>query len=313
MERVLAGTSIASEAGKEAGGRRRGLSRLGPYAYLLPVLAILGVFVYWPLVQTAILSLYEWNRVSPVKTYIGGRNYAELFGSRDFRLAAWNTLQYMFWILLGKGALPLIAAWAVAEITGPWHRIYRGVLFVPAVVSAAVASLLWLWILNPIGGVLNGLLQVFGIQGPMWLSDPHWVVVALSAVGAWKGFGLSFILYLAGLVNIPQEYVEAARVDGAGRWQIFWRITWPLLMPTTVFVALTSALEAVQDVFVPIQMLTQGGPNQASTNLVYLIWEQGFQFFRTGLASATSVVVFAVFLVLAVWQIRVIDRRMREE
>lgn len=313
MERVLTKARPAGRAAGRSGALRRALPLFRPYLYLAPLFAVLAVFVYWPLVQTAYLSLYEWNMVSPVKTFVGGRNYAELFSGRDFRTALWNTVQYMGWMLLGKGLLPLAAAWAVAEVAGRWHKVYRGVMFVPAVVSMAVASLLWLWILNPIGGVLNGVLRSFGLEGPMWLSDPGWVIASLSAVAIWKGFGLSFILYLAALLNIPPEYVEAAKVDGAGRLQIFRRITWPLLMPTTVFVALTAVLEAAQDVFVPIQILTQGGPNQASTNVVYLIWEQGFQFFRTGMASAASVVVFAVFLILAVWQIRVIDRRVRAE
>jgi sn-glycerol 3-phosphate transport system permease protein len=234
------------------------------------------VFVYWPLAATAFLSLYEWNLVSPAWRPAGWLNYRELLESRAFRLALVNTGEAMVAVTLLTVVAPLLLATAVRRVGPRWQTAYRVVLFSPTVVSMAIACAIWLWIFHPLQGVLNVLLAAVGIKGPAWLASGDWALWSIVLVTVWKTFGFNLVVYFAGLLSIPAETYEAARVDGASEGQIFWRITVPLLAPTTLFVLLTTAVQGPQNLFIPTQILTQGGPNDASNNLAYLVYQVGF-------------------------------------
>lgn len=284
------------------------IRRSGPYWYILPAFLPLLVFTYLPLVRTVQLSLYDWNMVSPRWHFSGVRNYATLLAGEDFWLACWNTVLYVVGMLLFSIVLPLALAVLLARVAGPLQTVYKVILFSPAVVSFAVAAITWLWIFNPIDGVLNRLLFMLGTAGPAWLNNPRWVIPAILIISAWKLLGYNLIIFAAGLAGIPGEYYDAAKVDGASGVQQFWRISWPLLTPTTFFVFVTTVIYAGQQTLIPIQILTQGGPNKASTNLVYLIFQYGFQFFDTGLASALATLVFLLFTGVTIIQQRLLER-----
>lgn len=289
------------------GSRRRAL--VTGYLYLLPAAVLTGVFVYWPLVASFGLSFYEWNLVTPERVPVGWQNYGELWRSRAFWLALVNTAKGAAAFTVLTVALPLALAVLVLRCSPRLRSVYRVVLFSPTLISMAIATAIWLWIYHPLYGVLNTLLRLVGIEGPRWLSSSDWAFWSIVMVTVWKTFGYNFVLYVAGLLTIPREMGEAARVDGASEWQVFRHVTWPLLAPTTLFVFLTTFILAPQNLFIPTQILTQGGPNEASNNLGYIVYQLGFEYFRAGYASAAAMVVFAIFLALTALQFYVAERR----
>jgi sn-glycerol 3-phosphate transport system permease protein len=279
------------------------------YLYLAPAAALTLVFVYWPLVASTVLSFYDWNLVSPTWAAVGWQNYHELVSNRAFWLALVNTAKAAAALTVLTVIVPLLLAVAVLRVSGRWRDVYRVVLFSPTVISMAIACAVWLWMFHPLHGVLNTLLRYAGIQGPSWLSSSSSAIWAIILVTVWKTFGFNFVLYIAGLLAIPAEMYEAGRVDGASERQLFRHVTIPLLAPTTLFVFLTTFILSPQNLFVPTQILTQGGPNEASNNLGYLVYQLGFEYFRVGYASAAATLIFLVFLGLTAVQFFLAERR----
>jgi sn-glycerol 3-phosphate transport system permease protein len=287
---------------------RRRTATVG-YLYLAPAAALTLVFVYWPLVASTALSFYDWNLVSPAWTRVGWENYRELVHTRAFWLALVNTGRAAAALTALTVAVPLLLAVVVLRVTGWWRNVYRVILFSPTVISMAIACAVWLWMFHPLHGVLNTLLRYGGIEGPRWLSSGSSAIWAIILVTIWKTFGFNFVIYTAGLLAIPPEMYEAARVDGASELQVFRHITLPLLAPTTLFVFLTTFILSPQNLFVPTQILTQGGPNEASNNLGYLVYQLGFEYFRVGYASAAATLIFLVLLALSAAQFYFAERR----
>jgi sn-glycerol 3-phosphate transport system permease protein len=279
------------------------------YFYLAPAAALTVLFVYWPLVGSTILSFYDWNLVSPTWAAVGWQNYRELIHNRAFWLALVNTGKAAAALTALTVFVPLVLAVAVLRVPTRWRNVYRVLLFSPTVISMAIACGVWLWMFHPLHGVLNTLLRFMGVQGPSWLSSSNSAIWAIILVAVWKTFGFNFVLYIAGLLAIPGEMYEASRVDGASERQIFRHITIPLLAPTTLFVFLTTFILSPQNLFVPTQILTQGGPNEASNNLGYLPYQLGFEYFRVGYASAAATLIFLVFLAFTAAQFYLADRR----
>lgn len=281
----------------------------GLWPYALPAGAFLGVFVGWPVLRVCYLSLFEWNLVSPNKTFVGLGNFAGLLGSAEFLRVLAQSLLYIGVALLGNFLLPLLLAGLTLRVGGRWVGLYQSLLFTPAVVAVSVGALLWQWIYLPTGGLLNGLLSLFGLQGVNWLNDTRTALSAVTVVAVWKFMGFNYLIALAGLMAVPKDYLEAARVDGAAGWPLLRWVLVPLLMPTILFVALTAILQALPHVFVPVEILTRGGPSDATNNLLYAAYRDGFQFFQVGKASAESVLILALFGGAAVWQFTILDRR----
>jgi sn-glycerol 3-phosphate transport system permease protein len=288
-------------------------ARLVPYLYLLPALALLLVFVYWPLLRTIELSFYDWNMISPVRDFVGWQHYQRAMAGADFRQAVFNTVWYISALLVIDVALVFGVALGLLAVPGKSRQLYRSLIFVPTLISMAVAAAIWLWMLHPLHGVFNRLLALVGVNGPSWLSDSTWALWAVAAVAAWKYFGYNLIVMVAGLTNVPREYLEAARIDGAGRWALFRHIIWPLVAPTALYLFVTTIVLAAQIVFTPIDVLTQGGPQGTSSNLMYLIFQYGFQFFNIGYASAVAVIVFVVFLAVTGLKVSVLERGIHYE
>ncbi len=281
--------------------------------YLMPAALLTGVFIYWPLAASLVLSFHEWNLVSPTWTPVGWQNYFELFASRPFWLAVVNTGKAAAALTLLAVLIPMALAAMVLRVSPQIRNLYRVVLFSPSVISMAIACAVWLWIYHPLYGVLNTVLRLVGIEGPRWLSSGDWAIWGIINVTVWKSLGYNFVLFIAGLLMIPSEMQEAARVDGATEWQVFRHVTFPLLAPTTLFVFLTTFILAPQNLFVPTQILTHGGPNEASNNLGYLVYQLGFEYFRAGYASAAAMVTFLLFLGLTALQFYVAERRIHYE
>ena len=201
--------------------------------------------------------------------------------------------------------LNVVAGLALALLLNQKLRglaIYRTIFFLPSQISGVALALLWGWILNPQFGIVARGLGLFGVQAPLWLSDPDWVKPAFVIMGLWH-VGSSMIIWLAGLQSIPDVFYEAAQIDGAGRWHRFWRITLPLLTPT-VFFTLTTGIIGSFQIFTQAFVLTGGGPNDASLFYALYIYQQAFQFFQMGYAAALAWVLFAIVLTVTLINLR---------
>ena len=181
---------------------------------------------------------------------------------------------------------------------GLWRTVY----YLPAVVSGVAVALIWNWVLNPQSGLLNQALATVGIPGPRWFASEQWAVPGLVLMSLWQT-GTNMLLYLAGLQSIPTEVQEAARIDGAGPWRTFWRVTLPLLTPTVFFNVVINIISSFQ-VFERAYVLTQGGPNNATLTLVMYIYRQSFQLFHFGYASAIAMALFGAMLLLTLAMFR---------
>lgn len=275
---------------------------------ILPALLGLGMFVYRPLVETFWLSFLDWNMVRPVRESVGFANYSELAGSTVVHQALRNTVAYGIWLVALIIILPLVVSAGLTYMGGRTRRFFTSVIFAPMVVSLGIAAVLWLWVYNPLSGFSGHLFRALGLAPVNWLSNPGTVLGAVALIVAWKAFGYNMLLFISGFGTIPRELIDAARVDGAAGFRLWWLVVLPLLGPTIVFVLLSTLAMAAEYVFTPIHVLTGGGPVNASTNIVFEIYRQAFRFFRVGYASAIAVVVFVLFLVITVVQMRISEK-----
>jgi ABC-type sugar transport system permease subunit len=197
---------------------------------------------------------------------------------------------------------------AVVERSGKKARtVFRTLFFLPVIASLAVTGLVWAMLLNPVGGHVNLILGMLGVTAPNWLNEPGWAMASLVMVGIWRGVSYNLILYIAGIQGIDAQYYEAARIDGAGAVGQFFHITVPLLSHVNLFVLVVSVIQSFQ-VFATVNIMTKGGPNNATNVLVYQVYQEAFQFFDIGRSSAAAIVMLILVLAVAVAQIRMIDR-----
>jgi multiple sugar transport system permease protein len=272
----------------------KGLRKAGLVAvFLLPSAVPLLLFIIVPMVSSAWISLHQWNLISPMK-WVGLRNYTDLARDGDSRAALLHTLEYLV------GYLPLVYVGGLSIALGlnrviPGRNLLRGMYFLPVVSSWVVVALVWKWLLNPDTGLVNDLLGRIGVHGPGWWTDPTWAMPSVILASAWKDLGYVMVILLAGLQSIPAEYHEAARIDGAGTWQRFTRITFPLLTPSTYFVVIISLINGFQ-VFDQVFVMTGGGPAGSSQVLVERIYDLTFRYGQVGSASALSWVLFVVIM-----------------
>ena len=299
--------STAAEPRVEGTGRRR----VSPatleqtvvgYLCLSPLLLHFLLFLAFPLVFSLYLSMTSWDLLSPDKPFVGLGNYAQLFHDADFWRAAVNTVIFAFWrVVVGTVLALLLALLVNQKMRG--ISVFRGAIFAPVITSLVAISVVWLWLYDPSYGLLNLPLKALGMTPLAWLQDPHLAMPAVIIMSIWKGVGYAMVIYLAGLQGIPEQYYEAALIDGAGAWARFRFVTLPLLTPVTLFVLVISTIGAFQ-VFAQIYVMTSGGPVKSTTVAVYYLYQQGFQFFHMGYASALAWVLFLVMLVLTVVQFR---------
>ncbi|CAM3913804.1 carbohydrate ABC transporter permease [Deinococcus frigens] len=294
------------------GGRPKGgAARLEATAalYYGPALLFLGLFVFWPLVSTAWISLHDWNMVGANRPWVGLDNYRSLLGDPDFAGTLRQSALYIGLALLGNFLLPLGLALLTLQVGRREAEVYQSLLFLPTVIAVSVGTLIWLWFYLPAGGLFGVALAQFGLRAPNWLSDPAWALPSVALVAVWKFLGFNYLIALAGLRAIPVSVLEAARIDGAGGWPLLRAVILPLFAPSALFLLVSALLAALENVFVPIEVLTVGGPAGATNNLMYAVYQDAFKFFRAGRAAAEAVLLVAAFAVLIVWQFRLLERR----
>ena len=263
-----------------------------PWIFLIPTLLGLFVFRLGPMFFALYMSFTDWN-IMLRPNWIGLENYKELFTDPVFYEILLNTFEFSLVYVSGVMVFGLLLAVLVnSKIKGV--RFFRTAYFTPVVTSAVAVGIVWGWILSPKYGFLNYLIERFlGITPPSWLGDEKWALLTVASVQTWKMVGYYMIIYLAGLQNIPSQLYEAARIDGASKYQIFWRITLPLLSPTTFFAFTIAIIDSFRN-FEIIYTITQGGPQHASTTLVYSVYLNAFVFYRMGYAAAMAYVLLGV-------------------
>jgi sn-glycerol 3-phosphate transport system permease protein len=253
------------------------------------------------------VSVYEWDLTTPAR-YVGLQNYRGLW-SPEFGEVVANTVWYSVGVVALSQALGLALAIPLNNRTR-LGAFFQAAIFSSYVVSWVAVSLLWIWILDPQYGLVTYLLRLVGLPAVNWLGDHRIALWSLVLVTVWKTVGYPLVIYLAGLQAIPGDLLEAASLDGAGAWQRFRHVTWPLLTPTSLFLLITLTVASFQG-FDIVRIMTQGGPVTATMIYVYYIYEQAFQYFKLGKASAAVVVFFTLIVGLTLLQWLLFRRRLQ--
>ncbi len=268
--------------------------------FLFPSMAVFAVFIFLPLVFSLLLSLTDWNLISPEKPFVGLGNFAKLGKDPLFWKVLWNTIVFSAATVVSAMAVGLLLAVLVNKKL-PGRTVYRTGIFLPYVTTPAAMALVWLWIFDAKYGLVNFLLKAVGLKGPEWIGSVEWALPAIVIMTIWRFVGYDMLIFLGGLQRIEGELLEAARIEGAGSLAIFFRIVLPLLSPTTLFIAVTSLITMFQN-FETVYIMTQGGPVNSTNMLVLYLYQNAFQFFEVGYASAIAMVLFVFMLVLTALQ-----------
>lgn len=308
-------TALSPQPPLPRGGR--GGDRIG-YVFIAPALVHLAVFAIFPLLYTLYISFFRWNLLKEQKQFLGLANYVYSLGDPLFWNALWNSVKFAalsvpLGMLLGLGVAILVNQ----KLRGV--AVFRTLYYIPAISSGVAISMLWIYMYLPQTGFINSFmawLQTTWIgtllgasPGTDFLNDESYALPALAFMAIWVGLGPKMVLFLAGLLNVPQTLYEAAELDGATKWQTFRRITVPMLVPTTFFVLVTSTIGALQ-VFTPVYMMTRGGPADSTDVAGYHIYNEAWTKFLVGIAGAKSFVLLLVILVFSVIQFKLMKSRL---
>lgn len=282
-------------------GFRRGLTG---WLFAAPILIYFTIFVFGPIIASLVMMFFSWNGFGPLShaEWVGLGNAQELLRDQKFLGSFRNTFIYAV-VVVGSGVVfGLLLALVLNGVTR-FVGLVRATYYLPVMLPITAMSLLWGLLYQPRYGFFNQVLTSFGFSPVGWLINPNIAILSISLMVVWKGLGWYMVIFLAGLKAIPEEFYEAARVDGANSWQQFWGITLPLLRPTLLFVLVVTIIGSLQ-VFSPIFIMTQGGPANATNVVVYWVYITAFQFLRFGYASAQAVFLFLVIMVITMIQLR---------
>ncbi len=269
---------------------------------MLMMLMLIG-----PTVMVIALSFTDYQLGNPGLAWIGLDNYREMLADRVFWVSLTNTLTYVLIVVPGGVALGLGVAMLIQGGTS-LREFYRTIYFLPVMATLIAMAIVWEFMLHPQFGLVNWLLTSVGLEPRSWLQDRSTALGSLAAIGIWQSLGFNMVLFLAGLISIPSYLYEAAELDGASSpWARFRLVTWPLLAPVTMFVVVISGIRSFQ-VFDTVHVLTKGGPSKATEVLIYTIYSEGFEFFRSGYAAALTVVFLIFVLALTLVKAWLADR-----
>jgi ABC-type sugar transport system permease subunit len=310
---VTAGSS-SDTLGQSAGPGRfrsaRSRERLAGYLFLAPSLLHFLVFTVYLLGLSLVISTWVWDLITPHE-FRGLYNYKTLlFDDPVFWIAFRNTLLYAVMTIFPGLALGLLFALAVnRQLKG--MAIFRTAYFLPVVVPTVAIAIVFRFLYSPEGGLINELLGLVGITGLNWLEEPSTALPAIAAMSVWQKLGWNMTFYLVGLLAIPRQLYEAAELDGAGRWSQFRHVTWPLLLPITFFVLVTSTIDSLRGGFDQVFMMTQGGPGYSTYTNSFYLYKQAFNYFHYGYAAAYGWLIFLMIGVVILFQFKVVGKRVQ--
>ena len=306
-------TAVAKRSRKEpkrsgGGGVSRREEILAGYTFVAPTAALLSLFYFVPLIETFYYSFTRWDPASITPAhFVGLQNYSQLVGQVGFLPAVYHTLIYLaFTVPLSVGVGLGLALLLNRPFRG--RGIYRTLVFTPYIAPIVGSALVFSYILSPLGGIANDLLNAFGIPSVNFLAQDPWAMIWLIIFSVWQVAGFNMVIYLAALSSVPEVYYEASEMDGALWWARFRHITWPLIWPSTLFLLVIGVVNSIQ-VFTQVYALTGGGPIDSTWTVIYWIYQEDFVYFNGGLATAGSVVLFLVGMVLTLLQLRFLGRR----
>ena len=284
-----------------------GLRHVQAYLLLLPAFVFLVGFTHYPAVGTLLDSLLSTPRAGRAAVFVGLENYAVMIDDPTFWKSLLNNLWFALVTIPVSIALSIgMALWVNDKIAG--RQFLRLAYFLPTVLPMIAVANIWIFFYTPGYGLINQVIQLFGGHGQNWLGDPNLVLGSVIVVAIWKEAGFFMIFYLAALQTLSPSYKEAAQIEGASAWYFFRRVQWPLLMPTTIFVLVNALINAFRMVD-HIIVMTKGGPDNASSLLLFYLYEVGFKFWDQGYASALTAVLLALLALIGLFQFFVLDRR----
>ncbi|MBN1148057.1 MAG: sugar ABC transporter permease [Anaerolineales bacterium] len=279
--------------------------QITPYLFLIVPLIIYMVWVIGPMFYTFYLSLTDWDGLT-TPGFVGLRNYERLFRDRVFFISLANNIKWLLSFVTVPVVLGLGLAMALNRAI-PGEKFFKMSFYMPMVLAMVVSGLIWGWMYHPSGGLINNALKAFGLveKGPGWLSDRDLALWSIIIVAVWRQVGYVMVLYLAGLKSVNPELLEAAEVDGANGWQVFWRVLLPLLMPVTIIVFVISVIDSLR-AFDLVSVMTRGGPANASSVLANFMYIEAFNNYKMGYGAAVAVILFLlslVFIFIYLWQV----------
>ncbi len=277
------------------------------WVFVGPALALIAVFFFLPVLAGLLLALTDFDIYAIGSAgnarFVGLRNFRQLLNDQDFWTALRNTLYYV----LAGGPLSVLTSLGAALLLNAklvrLRGLFRTIYFAPVVTTLVAVAIVWRYLYHPRYGLLNYVLGWVGISPIDWLGNPHWAMPAIILLSVWKNFGYNMLIFIAGLQAISQDLYEAAGIDGAGPWQRFVHVTLPGLAPTFLFVSVTTMIGFFQ-LFAEPYIMTQGGPLKSTTTLVLLMYQEGFRWWRMGVASTLAVVLLLLTLVGTLLQLR---------
>lgn len=246
-----------------------------------------AVFLAYPIIKAFSGSLHNWNPLVGTYEWVGFDNFKQILTDELFWKSLGNTAIFAGVSTIFRIVIGLALAIALSSKLIKFKNTLRGLYYMPTITPLVAVSFVWLWMFDPQFGMIN---RAFGLD-INWLHDTKWALPAIIVMTIWKDFGYATVLYLAGIMSLPTDVYEAAAIDGANKWQTFWHITVPLLKSTTLFIVITSLISYLQ-AYVQILVMTNGGPGTATYTISYLIYDQAFEKYNFGVASAMSVVLF---------------------
>ncbi|HOK16538.1 MAG TPA: sugar ABC transporter permease [Defluviitoga tunisiensis] len=264
-----------------------------PYLLLIPTFLIIILFIYWPAINSFLLSFYKTSLFGQKKIFVGLQNYLNLFHSESFLEAFKVTLIYICATVVSVIFLGyLVAVLLDNKVVGV--KIYRTLIFVPYAISFTIGGALWLFMLNPVAGHVNYFLSRIIGKNINWVIEIPYALISVIIAGIWKMLPYSIIFYLAGLQSISEEVIESAIIDGSNAWQRIWKIKFPMLSPITFYLVIMNIIDAMFESFGIIDIMTRGGPFGSTTTLTYKLYQDAFFFYKTNLAAAESVILFLI-------------------
>lgn len=275
------------------------------YAFLAPILAFFTIFVLAPMIMGFVTSFFRYTQTE--FTFIGLDNYVRLFNDQIFIKSLINT------IIIVVGSVPIVVFFSLFVASQTYEKnvisrsFYRFVFFLPVVTGSVAVTVVWKWIYDPLSGILNFLLKTGGVieQNISWLGDKNWALLAIMIILLTTSVGQPIILYIAAMGNIDNSLVEAARIDGANEFQVFWQIKWPSLLPTTLYITVITTINSFQ-IFALIQLLTSGGPNYSTSTLMYYLYEKAFKLTEFGYANTIGVFLALLIALISFAQFKIL-------
>lgn len=280
---------------------------------LSPALVIFGLFVLWPTLYTFYLSFFEWNMIAPTKEFVGLANYVEVLTDATTYKVLLNTFWYIVVLLMLNFVVPYIFAFALHLLVRKFKNFFKAAFFLPSFISLVVGSILTTWILNPISGPVAQVAKYVGLSIPNWSQTEGLVIFIICLITSWKVFGYNFITLYASISGISSEVIEAAKLDNIPSWRILKDIVVPMSSATGVYILIMTIVTGLQYVYTPVKVITQGGPDSASSNLIYQSYHHAFDVYSTGTSAALSMLTLLLFVLLLVLEFRFVERGVHYE